>query len=61
MKNITVQEYADIRGITPDGVRKAIRRKHNLPGVITTLQFGKVYVIQVPDNYGPKKDKKKVA
>lgn len=58
MKNLTVQQYADIRKITPDAVRKAIRRKHNLPGVISTQQFGKVYVIQVADNYGGKKDKK---
>lgn len=47
MKELTVQDYAALRGITPGAVRKAIKLKHNLPGVTKLSKFGKVHVLTV--------------
>lgn len=48
-KKITVKEYAELRGITVQAVRKAIRMKHNMPGVQNVDNFGKAHVIRVSD------------
>ncbi len=46
-KDMTVAEYANLRGITPGAVRKAIMMGHNLPGVISRRTFGKSHVLRV--------------
>lgn len=51
MANLTVQQYADLRKITPGAVRKAIRLKHNLPGVDNASKFGKSHVLNVAETF----------
>ena len=59
MVSLTTQQYADLRGITPGAVRKAIRLKHSLPGVLFTKRFGKAHILFVEK--ANKKSLKKVA
>lgn len=45
MKQITVAQYATLRGISETAVRQAILRKNHMPGVLSTQKFGKVHVL----------------
>lgn len=48
MENVlTVKQYADLRGITPQAVNKAIRKGHNLPGVQKKILIGKTRLVRV--------------
>lgn len=58
MANLTVQQYANLRKITPGAVRKSIYYGHNLPGVIGIARFGKAYSLDVTDSFV--RDQKKV-
>lgn len=53
-RKLTVKEYADLRKITVQGVRKAIRMGHYLPGVRVKKEpefFGKAYVLYVSEHW----------
>lgn len=62
-KQLTTQQYADLRGITAGAVRKAIKLKQDLPGVIKRKKFGKSHLFYVSAGWvaKSKKDLKKVA
>lgn len=62
VKEMTVQQYADARGIWPDAVRKAIKLGHNLPGVKSRSKFGKMHVLYVEAGFlkKNKKEQKKI-
>lgn len=62
-KQLTTQEYADLRGITTGAVRKAIKFKQDLPGVLRRKKFGKSHLFYVSAGWvtGRKKSLKKVA
>lgn len=47
IKNMTVKQYAELRGITPQAVGQAIKKGHNLPGVTEVNTFGKAWVLTV--------------
>lgn len=54
MPKMTTSEYAAFRGIGDAAVRKAIKMKHRLPGVIKMEKFGKVHVLHVNKTKVPK-------
>lgn len=62
-KQLTTQEYADLRGITTGAVRKAIKYKQVLPGVLRRKKFGKSHLFYVSAGWvaRSKKTLKKVA
>lgn len=44
-QKITITEYAKIRKVTTQAIRKAISKRHRLPGVAKVELFGKTYVL----------------
>lgn len=60
---ITAEQYADMRGITPTAARKAARLGHKMRGMVRVDKFGKSHRIWVSANfYRENKNKlKKVA
>lgn len=46
-KDMTIQEYADMRKVTSGAVRKAIMKGHKLPGVLGRTMWGKSHVLRV--------------
>jgi len=46
-ERLTCKEYADLRGITPDAVRNAIKKNHILPGVISKEKKGRDWFFEV--------------
>lgn len=59
-KIVNTEEYAQMRGITQQAVRKAIVKGHNLPGVIEILdKTGKYWLLKVAVNHVPNKKKGK--
>ncbi len=53
---MNTEEYAQLRGITQQAVRKAIVKNHNLPGVVEILdKTGKYWLLKVAVSHVPKK------
>lgn len=46
-RKITPKEYADLRGKTLQGVTKAIRSGHCMPGVLKIDKYGRFYLLTV--------------
>ena len=46
-EKLTATQYADKRKISLQAVCKAIRMKHNLPGVEKVEKFGNAYLLTV--------------
>jgi len=44
-QQITVTQYAEIRGISTQAVRKAIKEGWILPGITKVQMFGKTYIL----------------
>lgn len=44
---MTVQEYADARGVVSSAVRKAIKLGHAMPGLVKREKFGNAHVLHV--------------
>lgn len=59
MKRMSVQEYAQARGITPQAVTKAIRKGHAVSGVDSYELFGGVYILYVNEHQVVRKKRKK--
>jgi len=55
MKIVNTEEYAKIRGITQQAVRKAIVNKHKLPGVLKIDKAGKYYLLTITSDNAVKK------
>lgn len=49
-KRLTVTEYAAIRGVTTQAIRKAIAEKWNMPGINKIEKFGKTWVLTYDKN-----------
>lgn len=45
--NMTVTEYAALRGISTQAVRKAIKMSYKLPGVLSHRKSGNVHLLTV--------------
>lgn len=50
-KEMSVKDYAKLRMISVQGVRKQIRNKRKLPGVKKVTDFGSFYTLTVNEEY----------
>jgi hypothetical protein len=64
MQRMTVKEYSDLRGISPQAVIKAINKKHCVSGLVSHEKFNGVYILYIDVNQvvvsKPKKSLKKL-
>ena len=47
IKDLSIKEYADLRGVTVGAVYDGIRNKRNQPGLIETKLIGTHYILVV--------------
>ena len=47
MKKMTAKQYAQLRGVSPAAVSKAMKYGWRLPGVKSVTSYGRFYVLNV--------------